>query len=86
MRNQIELNECISYLTRWISEIRLQNAIRYYDINKISENLSAFILNELYGYNLINANSEVTNACAVDLIDRENNIAVQVTSRVDGKK
>lgn len=86
MRNQIELNKCISYLTRWISEIRLQNAIRYYDINKISENLSAFILNELYGYNLINANSEVTNACAVDLIDRENNIAVQVTSRVDGKK
>lgn len=86
MRNQVEVNECIGYITRWISEIRLQNAIGYYDINKISENLSAIILNELYGYKLINANSEITNACAVDLIDRGNKVAVQVTSRVDGKK
>lgn len=86
MRNQIEINECISYLTRWISEIRLQNAIGYYDINKISENLSLTVLNELYGYNLINANSEITNMCAVDLIDRENKIAIQVTSRIDGIK
>ncbi|KOP67944.1 hypothetical protein AMS62_23815 [Bacillus sp. FJAT-18019] len=86
MRNQIEVTECIVYLTRWISEIRLHNAVGYYDINQISENLSVKILNELYGYKLINANSEITNACAVDLIDRENKVAVQVTSRIDGRK
>lgn len=86
MRNQLELYECNSYLTRWISEIRLSNAVGYYDINKISENLCVVILNELYGYKLINANSEITNICAIDLIDRENNIAVQVTSRIDGRK
>lgn len=74
MKNQIEVSECIGYITRWISEIRLHNAVGYYDINKISENLSANILNELYGYKLINANSEINNACAVDLIDRENRV------------
>lgn len=86
MRNQVEVNECIGYLTRWISEIRLHNAIGYYDINKISENLSATILNALYGYKLINANYEITNVCAIDLIDRENKIAFQITSRIDGRK
>ncbi|MGR6125675.1 SMEK domain-containing protein [Paenibacillus sp. SER-28] len=86
MRNQDEVYECITYLTRWISEIRLNNAIGYYDINKISENLCVTILNELYGYKLINANNEITNACAVDLIDHENKLAIQVTSRIDGKK
>lgn len=86
MRNQLELYECNSYLTRWISEIRLSNAVGYYDINKISENLCVIILNELYGYKLINANNEITNVCAIDLIDRENNVAIQVTSRIDGRK
>ena len=44
------------------------------------------ILNLVYGVNLVNINNRVRNSAAIDLVDTENRIAVQVTSTSTGDK
>ncbi|MFR7839157.1 MAG: SMEK domain-containing protein [Blautia massiliensis (ex Durand et al. 2017)] len=56
------------------------NAVNLYDINIIAEDFFPGLLNLIYGYELKNANHLEKNAPAIDLIDRKNRIAVQVTS------
>lgn len=56
------------------------------DANLISEQLTAEVLNCVFGYNLKNANSLGKNYPAIDLIDDANSLAVQVTSTGTVKK
>ncbi|HOV27751.1 MAG TPA: SMEK domain-containing protein [Pseudobacteroides sp.] len=87
LRNQKEINEITELITYWITQIRIQNAIGFFDINKISENLTMKLLNEIYGYNLKNLNYENFNQCGIDLGDDINSkVAFQVTSRIDAQK
>lgn len=64
----------------------LQNFIRpyarlnYTDINISAESLVADILNSLYGWNLVNANTIRRNFPCIDLLDTERGVGVQVTS------
>lgn len=51
-----------------------------YDLHVHSEDFVAGILNALHGWKLKNANEKVSNVAAVDLIDREIGIGVQVSS------
>ncbi len=44
------------------------------------------ILNYVYGFNLKNANLEERNYSAIDLIDKENRVAIQVTSTANSEK
>lgn len=87
MKQQSELQTVIELLARWISKVRLNNALTFYDINKISEDFACKIINLIYNYELVNLNSEVSNYPGIDLGDKTKcMIAVQVTSRVDGAK
>lgn len=52
----------------------------------LSEEFYRELLNKLKGWNLINANSEEKNAQAIDLIDKERKIAVQVSVTCDHEK
>lgn len=61
-------------------EVSILNAVNLYDINIIAEDFFPGLLNLIYGYELKNANHLEKNAPAIDLVDSENRIAVQVTS------
>lgn len=83
----IALKQIHSYLAEWTQHIYQQNASGKFDINKDSENLSIKILNSVYGYDLKNANSLLSdNFPAIDLVDDKNGIVVQVTSDSSSEK
>ncbi|PRY13780.1 hypothetical protein CLV24_105150 [Pontibacter ummariensis] len=73
-------------LSRFRTETENLNSLNLYDINIHAENVIIPILNKVYGLNLVNANLEEKNYSAIDLIDRENRIAIQVTSTSSGEK
>lgn len=74
------------YLTIWITEVALSNAISFFDINKISEGTSQVLLNMIYGYNLYDLNNKKYNFPGIDLGDSENGIAFQITSENSNQK
>lgn len=67
----------------WVTNVRFNNCISFYDINRISEGFVCVLLNTIYGYELRELKK---NQCAIDLGDTKNGISVQVTSRTDAKK
>lgn len=65
----------------WVKcEIELNNVIHFFDINISMEDFICSILNILYDYDLVNLNHEIANYPGIDLGDRVNKIAVQITS------
>jgi hypothetical protein len=73
-------------LSRWLTEIKLNNAISLYDINKYAEDLVVRLLNAIYGYNLVNLSVKHAHIPFIDLGDPEAGIAFQVTTRLDIQK
>jgi len=70
-----------TYFSTFSTEVKNANANNEYDINIHAENVFIPILNTIFGYNLKNANhTENKNAEAIDLIDKEKRVAIQVTS------
>ncbi len=65
------------------SEVEIDNKIGQFDINKIVEDVYMHILNDVYGWDFKNANLLKENFPAIDLIDEENMIVIQVTSITD---
>lgn len=61
-------------------QVEYRNTINLYDINIISEDFYKNLLNKVFGYNLINLNTIEKNTSAIDLGDRKQRIAIQVTS------
>ncbi len=66
-------------------EIEQLNSINMTDYNIIAEDFYKDLL-KFYGYNLRNLNEIKKNADSIDLVDIENKIAIQVTSRNDTTK
>jgi len=67
------------------TEIEQLNKINLTDYNIIAENFYCDLL-KFYGYKLNNLNETNKNADSIDLVDKENKIAIQVTSRNDTTK
>jgi hypothetical protein len=87
MKSQKKIDSIIELLSKWHSKIVLNNALSYYDINRISENLILKILNSSYNLELIDLNKEKTNYPGIDLGDTtKSKTAYQVTSRLDSQK
>ena len=61
--------------------VETHNSVHFFDLNVVSEDFFAALLNLVYGYDLENLNHEELNKAAVDLGDKKNRIAVQVTSQ-----
>lgn len=73
-------------LGTWLGQIRSHNAVDFFDINRVAENVAATLLNLIYNLELENLNLEKKNFPGIDLGDKKNKIAFQVTSRKDPKK
>lgn len=86
MIGQDDLNRVLDLVAWWLSAIKTQNALGFFDINKISEGLASKLLNEIYGYNLENLNHEKNNYPGIDLGDKTNRIGFQISSRMDSRK
>lgn len=70
----------------WEVKIANLNSINMFDVNIVSENIICELLNIIFGYKLININSTNLNQTAIDLGDRTNRIAFQITSTKTSKK
>jgi len=86
MNEMVQMNKARDLLALWVHKINLSSAIDFYDINKVSENLCANLLNEIYGYLLINLNPEKRNFPAVDLGCDVKKIAFQITATKEADK
>jgi hypothetical protein len=79
--------EYIKNQLAWMkSKVELDNQLGLYDINKLGENIFMHILNDIYGWDLKNANLIKENFPAIDLVDDINKIVIQVTSTTIPKK
>ena len=80
MKTQFYFNYIEERLT-WLSvRITSRGSLNMYDINIHCEDFYMRLLNLLYGWNLVNANTIQRNSPAVDLIYTSGNIIVQVSS------
>lgn len=86
MRKKEKIDKIAELFARFRAEVQNLNSLNLYDINIHAENVIIPILNLVYGVNLININNKEKNSSAIDLIDIENRIAVQVTSTATGEK
>lgn len=69
-------------LSRFSGEVDILIANGEYDISIHAENVLIPLLNEIFGYTLVNANTIKKNFPAVDLVDKANRVAFQVTASV----
>ncbi|MBX2990095.1 MAG: SMEK domain-containing protein [Bacteroidetes bacterium] len=87
MNKQTEIQTISKYVMEWLSEIDSQNALNFFDINKLSEDLCKDVLNTIFDLRLENLNQKQANFPAIDLGDNtQGKVAFQITSRTDGTK
>jgi hypothetical protein len=73
-------------LGNWWGQIHFSNEQGLYDINRVSEDVAAGLLNLVFNLDLKNLNEEETNFPGIDLGDETQKKAFQVTSRTDRAK
>ncbi len=87
MNKQELLNRISTFLGRFTQEVKQYNNARQYDINIHAENVLIPLLKEVFDYQgLQNANAVIKNAPAIDLIDYESRVSIQVTATADAQK
>lgn len=62
------------------TRVELRGKINILDYHLHSENFYRDLFNKLYTWNLENLNSQVQNVEAIDLVDRTNNIVIQISA------
>jgi hypothetical protein len=77
------IRDKLSYIE---SKVKNDTKQKLYDINKTAEDIFMHILNDVYGWQLVNANNIKPDFPAIDLIDITNKIAIQVTSSINDIK
>lgn len=83
-KNYIEIIERrLSYLQLRVSN---SDSMSLFDINKHAENFYKALLNAVYNYGLDNLNAETKNAAFIDLVDKQQKKAIQITSQNDSTK
>lgn len=80
MKTKLNIENIIQNLSVLRYIIHYNSSLGHTDLNKHAENFYMEILNKAYGWKLINLNEEKKNHPAIDLGDKKNKIAVQVTS------
>lgn len=79
----INLNADISILQRHIA---LNQSTGLTNMLRLLESMSIALFRATHGYDLKNKNLEIANYPAVDLVDDQKRVAIQVTSNADAKK
>lgn len=75
-----DMKEIVHEFALWERKLGLLSSVNLNDLNLFSEHYAKELLNIVLNYKFINANSEQGNSVSVDLIDRKNRTAVQISS------
>lgn len=86
MNKKKAIDKIIELYSLFRVEVEYFNSVNLFDINIYAESVLIPLLNNVYGLSLKDANFDKKNFSAVDLIDKENRIAIQVTSTANGEK
>lgn len=86
MTRGILIGEIIDNLSNLNNQISLRCSLGFTDLNKVSEDFFAKLLNKIYSYNLVNLNATRSNEPGLDIGDEPNSVAFQVTSQADSSK
>ena len=74
-------------MSGWVHKIKSDNAMGMLDINRITEDILVPIFSVIYGYSgLKNLNDDGENFPGIDLGDKINRVAFQITSDASGEK
>lgn len=76
----------IENLTRISVQAELLGKVHFFDHHIASEHFFQQLLNQVYGYQLTNANHTRLNAAAIDLCDPHHKLAIQVTAQRQAAK
>ncbi|CAA6799401.1 MAG: Unknown protein [uncultured Sulfurovum sp.] len=68
------------------SQVKMDNTLKLYDVNIRAEYIFMPILNDIYGYQLVNANKIKANFPCIDLVDEVEEVVIQVTSSLGTEK
>ncbi len=87
MNRQELLTRINTFIGRFTQEVKQYNAANQYDINIHAESVLIPLLREIFDYEgLQNANAAIKNAPAIDLIDYQSRVCIQVTASADAQK
>lgn len=86
MQLEQQIKRCSELFYKLCDDVQRLNSLNYYDINISSENFFIHLLNIIFDWNLKNENFTEKNTAAIDLADKDNRIAIQVTSDDSAKK
>lgn len=82
--------DCVEFITTQLaiikSKVELCSSLNLLNINIHMESFMCGLLNLVYSYNLVNLNNAQANYTSIDLGDRANRIAFQVTSNTKNTK
>ena len=86
----MERQEIFNYIEEKLSflayRIEVRGAFNLLDLHVHSENFYRDFLNLLYGYELVNLNTNQANVTAIDLVDEKNKLIVQVSATKTKRK
>lgn len=74
------LGEILDGLSQLSFSLKTRGQVGLYDLNRYCEDFAKDLLNIVYGYELVNLNEERHNEPGIDLGDRKNRVAFQITS------
>ncbi|WP_125854304.1 SMEK domain-containing protein [Pseudomonas sp. p99-361] len=80
------LKRIIEHLARISAHAELLGKVHFFDHHIASEHFFQQFLNQVYGYQLTNANHVRLNAAAIDLCDPQRKLAIQVTTQRNATK
>ena len=86
MQSEKQIKRCSELLYKLCDDVQRLNSLNYYDSNISSEGFFIHLLNIIFNWNLKNENFTAKNVPAIDLADKENRIAIQVTSNDSSAK
>ena len=80
----------LNYIAQYLSILKLSienlNSINLYNINIVAEDFYSGLLNLIFDTDFKNINTVIRNASSIDLYDKKNSIAFQVTSDASASK
>lgn len=79
MTREMYIDDIINRLSWLVAQIKLKNSLKLYDSDIHAESFFCGLLNVIFGYHLENLNQTAPNYTAIDLGDKTNKIAIQVT-------
>lgn len=80
MKREEEIKRVTDLLSKWVCLLRGRACLNFTDINIVSEDFAANLLNAYFDLHLVNLNHDQGNYPGIDLGDEKKGVAFQVTS------